>query len=402
MGTTFDYRAIDRQGRRQRGREPAASPDALARQLTARGLLVLDVEPAATAAVGARRGLGLSGRRSALDLARALGALLGAGLPVPRALAASETMVPPSLVPVLGDVRGRVERGESLAASLAAHAGLFSPVGIGLVRAGERSGDLTGAFGRLTAQLEREHALRSRLLSVSIYPLVLAVAGGCAVLVLLFFVLPRFAELLRDTGMTLPRSTTVMLAVAAGFRRAWPIIAALLCGMGLFLVWARGSEPGQRVQSRLLLGLPGVGGARRQLLAAQFARVLAVLTGGGAPLLAALDSAGESLSDPAARAEGARIRARVREGAALHRALAEGSLFPGTLSQLVALGEETGRLPEFLIKAADLFEERTERAVQRLVTLAEPAMIVVFGGLVGFVALSLLQAVYSINVGSFR
>jgi type II secretory pathway component PulF len=402
MGTTFDYRVIDRQGKRQRGQEQAQSPDALTRQLSSRGLLVLEVEPAATTAPASQLRLGMGARRSALDLARALAALLGAGLPVPRALGAAEAMVPASLGPVLSDVRSRVERGESLAASLAAHAGLFSGVAIGLVRAGERSGNLPGAFTRLTVQLEREHALRSRLLSVSIYPLVLAVAGGSAVLVLLFFVLPRFAELLQDTGMTLPRSTAALLAAAAAFRAAWPLLLALPIIAGVLLLWARGNATGKLAQSRLMLGTPGLGTARRQLLAAQFARVLAVLTGGGAPLMAALDSAADSLSDPSARMEGARIRARVREGAALHRALAEGSLFPPALSQLVALGEETGRLPEFLTKAADLFEERTERAVQRLVTLAEPAMIIVFGGLVGFVALSLLQAVYSINVGSFR
>ena len=402
MGTTFDYRVIDHQGKRQRGREQAQSPDALTRQLSSRGLLVLDVAPAATAASGTGARLGLGARRGALDLARAFAALLGAGLPVPRALAAAEAMVSASLGPVLSDLRSRVERGESLAASLEAHAGLFSPVTIGLVRAGERSGDLPGAFARLTAQLEREHALRSRLLSVCIYPLVLAVAGGSAVLVLLFFVLPRFAELLQDTGMTLPRSTAALLAGAAAFRAAWPLLLAIPIIAGLLLLGARRSESGRLAQSRLMLGTPGLGTARRQLLAAQFARVLAVLTGGGAPLLAALDSAADSLGDPSARLEGARVRARVREGAALHRALAEGSLFPPTLSQLVALGEETGRLPEFLTKAADLFEERTERAVQRLVTLAEPTMILVFGGLVGFVALSLLQAVYSINAGSFQ
>jgi len=110
----------------------------------------------------------------------------------------------------------------------------------------------------------------------------------------------------------------------------------------------------------------------------------------------------ESLDDPLARDEVARIRSRVREGAALRSALAEGDLFPPVLTQLVAVGEESGRLQEFMLKAADILEERAERAVQRLVALAEPAMIVIFGGVVGFVALSLLQAIYSVNAGSFR
>ncbi len=401
MGTAFSYQAVGPDGRRSRGRELASSADALTRQLAARGLLVLEVEPAGSVSGTMRVAPRLTGR-DALDVARSLGALLGAGLPVPRALAAAETMVAATITPVLGDVRSRVERGDPLATALAAHPALFSPVALGLVKAGERSGQLAGAFARLAAQLEREQALRARLLSASIYPLLLAVAGGCAILVLLLFVLPRFAELLEGTGMVLPRSTALLLSVAAAFREGWPLLVALSVAGGLLLVWVRASESGQRLGARLLLRTPGVAAVRRQLLAAQFARVLGVLSGAGAPLLIALDATGESLSDPEATAETARVRSRVREGAALHRALAESALFPPVLGRLAALGEETGRLSEFLTRAADLLEDRTERALQRLVTLAEPAMIVVFGGLVGFVALSLLQAVYSINVGSFR
>src|SRR5581483_2925807 len=129
---------------------------------------------------------------------------------------------------------------------------------------------------------------------------------------------------------------------------------------------------------------------------------IGVLLGGGAPLLSAIDASLESVADPLARDEAVRIREQVRAGVSLHRAVAASRLFPRLLAQLVAVGEESGRLGEFVSKAADVFEERTERATTRLVALAEPAMIVVFGGLVGFVALSLFQAIYSINARSFR
>ena len=127
-----------------------------------------------------------------------------------------------------------------------------------------------------------------------------------------------------------------------------------------------------------------------------------VLLGGGAPLLTALDDTVESIGDPIAREDVVRIRTSVREGASLRQAISDGALFPPLLAQLVAVGEESGRLREFLLKAADIFEDRTERSTQRLATLAEPAMIVVFGIIVAFVALSLLQAIYGINAGSFR
>jgi type II secretory pathway component PulF len=156
------------------------------------------------------------------------------------------------------------------------------------------------------------------------------------------------------------------------------------------------------VAAHVLVALPVAGGWRRQALAASFARMLGELLSGGAPLLLALSDTRDCMADAVARAETDRIRMRVREGGALHAAIAERGVFPPVLPQLVALGEEAGRLAEFLLKAADLLERRTERAVERMVALAEPAMIVLFGGLVALVALALLQAIYGVNAGSFQ
>jgi type II secretory pathway component PulF len=150
-----------------------------------------------------------------------------------------------------------------------------------------------------------------------------------------------------------------------------------------------------------MLALPLVSTLRKYALAARFSRLVGVLIGGGAPLLTALDDTVESLTDPIARDHAERIRTRVREGGSLRAAIAESPVFPPLLSQLIGVGEEAGRLREFLLKAADIFEERTERATQRLATIAEPAMIVLFGAVVAFIALSLLQAIYGINAQSF-
>jgi type II secretory pathway component PulF len=273
---------------------------------------------------------------------------------------------------------------------------------VGMVRAGERSGDLDGAFVRLAETLEREANLRSRLVSASIYPMLLAFVGGAAVTVLLVFVLPRFVELLQGSGTTLPRSTAMLLDFSQMLRRYWYLLAALpLAGLAA-AVWVRSSETGMRLWCGLLIRIPVVSALRRNQLAARFARVCSVLLTGGAPLLTALDDTIDSMNDPIAKDDIMRIRGRVREGSALKSAVADGTLFPTLLSQLIAVGEDSGRLRDFLAKAADIFEDKTERAMQRLVTLAEPAMIVTFGTIVAFVALSLLQAIYGVNASSFR
>jgi type II secretory pathway component PulF len=396
---TYAYQAVDGAGRRQRGQAFAASPAALAHALEERGLFVLDLGEAAEAAGGGYRP---GRRREVLELTRAVAALLPVGMPLAQALGASANVATGDVRTAILAVRARVERGETLSGALAAHPRLFPPLYVGLVRAGEKSGDVAGAFARLAEQLEREEALRGKLLSASIYPLLLAVAGSVAVAVLLVFVLPRFAELLQDSGAALPRSTAIMLGVSTALRRFWPALFLVPAAAGLFATWARSTTEGRRAWSTILLALPIVRGLRRHALAARFARLTGVLLGGGAPLLAALEDAAESLADPIARDEALRVRTRVREGRSLRDALEEGALFPPLLAQLVGVGEEAGRLREFLLKAADIFEDKTERLTQRLATLAEPAMIVLFGSIVALVALSLLQAIYGINAGSFR
>jgi type II secretory pathway component PulF len=379
----------------------ATTEDAVARELETRGLLVVEVREAAAASTG---GGGFSpGRRTAvLDFTRAVAALLPAGMPLSRALKAASTSLPESARPAFDAVRARVERGDELYAALAEHPRHFSPLYIGVVRAGEKSGALDEAFSRLAAHLEREHELRSKLVSMSIYPVMLALVGIASVAVLVLFVLPRFADLLLGAGAALPRSTELILGLATTAQEQWRALLLIPAGLLVWVTWLRTTTAGRHVAARVLLHLPLAGAWRRQALAAAFARMLGELTSGGAPLLAALADARDCMSDPVARAETDRIRTRVREGGSLNAAIAEGGLFPPVLAQLVALGEEAGRLSDFLLKSAELLERRTERALERLVALAEPAMIIVFGGLVALVALALLQAIYGVNAGSFR
>ena len=398
----FAYQVVDGTGKRLRGNAQAVSSGALTRTLEARGLFVLDVAESADGEGGGRRAFRLGRRREVLEVTRALAALLPVGMPLAQALRAASGVASGDVKDALNEVKGRVERGETLSAALAQHRSLFSPLYVGLVRAGEKSGDLDAAFARLADQLERDEVLRGRVLSASIYPLMLATAGSIAVTVLLFFVLPRFVTLLEGSGATLPRSTATLLAVSSALHRAWPVLLLIPFGIAAFATWATNVEAGRRAWSATLLALPGVRTLRRYALAGRFARLVGVLLGGGAPLLTALDDTIESIGDPLARDDVARVRTRVREGSSLRAALAEGTLFPDLLAQLVGVGEDAGQLRVFLMKAADIFEERTERATQRLATLAEPAMIVTFGIIVAFIALSLLQAIYGINANSFK
>src|SRR6266581_9001519 len=221
----FAYQAVDTNGKRLRGRGEAGSPELLTRSLEQRGMLVLEVAPSDQPA-GPGLGFHFGRQQAVLEATRALAALLPAGMPLARALGVAATLTTGAVAEALEAVRRRVERGESVATALAAYPDLFPPLYVGVVRAGEKSGDLDAAFRRLAVQLERDAQLRSRLVSASIYPLLLATVGGIAVLVLVLFVLPRFAELLQGAGARLPRSTAIVLGVATLPSRFWPLVLA--------------------------------------------------------------------------------------------------------------------------------------------------------------------------------
>ncbi|MES2176733.1 MAG: type II secretion system F family protein [Gemmatimonadota bacterium] len=399
---TFAYQAVDRAGKRLRGKENAVSGGALSRALEDRGLLVIDVAESQAESAGSGGFFKFGRRREVLEVTRALAALLPVGMPLAQALRAASGVASGEVRTALDEVRARVERGDTLSTALAAHPQLFSPLYVGLVRAGERSGDIDSAFARLADQLDRDEQLRGRVMSASIYPFLLAFAGSAAVSVLMFFVLPRFVTLLEGSGAKLPTSTSILIGLSALLHRFWPVLLMIPAGMVLAATWMRNTAEGARVWSSLLLAVPGVSTLRRYALAARFARLVGVLLGGGAPLLTALDDTIESIGDPIGRDDAIRIRSAVREGSSLRNAVGNSTIFPPLLAQLIGVGEDAGELRVFLLKSADIFEERTERATQRLATLAEPAMIVVFGAIVAFVALSLLQAIYGINANSFK
>ncbi len=393
------YRALTRAGAREAGVVEAPTAAAATNVLQARGLIVLDVaaNEAAAGPFGSRIRSG-----DLAEFTRALAALLPAGLPLSRALSVARDIAPLPLRAPLADVQTRVQRGTTFADALAAHPRAFPASYVGLVRAGERAGNLASSIGRLADAIESQQEFRARLLTAAIYPALLAVVGGAAILVLLMVVLPRFGALFAASGSAIPASTAFVLSLSHVLRAgAVPIVIGIALLVAL-AIWLASAREAAETRSRLFLHLPLASGVYREVLAARTARVIAILLGGGAPFVTALDDAARSLDDPSAQREVFRIRARVREGTSPSAAFAEGELFPPVLARLVAAGEESSQLETFFTKAADLFEERAKRSAARFLAIAEPALIVTFGMVVGLIALALVQAIYGINLAPMR
>lgn len=395
---TFAYRAATPHGRTLHGREDAASAAALERTLSDRGLYLIEAAPSGDAARRPRQLF--RGRRA--DVVRAmryLSTLTGAQFPLDRALGTTARVAArDDVAEALLAVRAHVRGGARLADAMAEHPHIFPRLAVGMVRAGERGGHLAQALSRVADQLDREQALRARLTSAALYPAVMLIAGGAAVAVLLVYVLPRLVEMLQESNVPIPRSTAVLLGGAQFVREWWLPLG--VGGVVLILLVAayRRSDEGRLTTDALLLHVPILGALRRQIAAARLGRSLATLLAGGLPALSALDISAEALNDAAARDEVLAAREEVRAGGRLAAALARGRAFPFVFLQMVEVGEEGGRLHEMLERGAEAMEQDLERALERLVRLAEPALILLFGGAVGFFAMAMLQAIYGVRI----
>ncbi|MFN8581013.1 MAG: type II secretion system F family protein [Gemmatimonadaceae bacterium] len=396
MTTAFRYRASTPSGAMQEGVVHASTPreaiDALRRQ----SLVPVVVEAASD------RPRMPTGRQSRVDAQattlRALATLLAAGAPLDRALGfAAEHAGHADVAARLVAVRQRVRDGHGLAASLGAE-DLVSPFGCAVVRAGEDSGSLDEALARLAEHYERVRDVRAQVQSALLYPALMAAVAAIGIVVLLLFVVPRFSVLLADTGGTLPWSTALLVRVSHAVTNGWwvwvPVVLGIAVGMRQWL-----GNPANRARWHALrLRWPLSGDLERTMSAARFLRALGVLLRGGVGTIPALRLARDVVTNASLRSRLDAAVGEVAEGQPIGAAVS--STLPPLAAQLVAAGEESGSLDVMCLRAADALDSDVQRRLKGLIALIEPALIVLFGGVVGFIALALLQAVYSINAGT--
>ena len=391
--TAFRYRAARGDGHGVRGVLEAATPEAAAATLSARGLFPVRVEAARGdgAAFPWRR----PSARARATVLRSLATLVTAGVPLERALEATERVAPGTLSAALARVAGRVREGVGLGAALAAEGALFSGVTLGLVRAGERGVGLGPALEHAAAHAEGEAETGARVRAALAYPALLAAVGSLSVAVIILVVIPRFAAILGDLGEQLPPATRALLAVAALVRHDGLLLGAAVATVVAVAVQSWRLD--RRAWHERLLRAPILGDLRLAFATARVTRILATLLGTGTPALAALGIARDAAGDAAVAARLERVRTRVAEGGALAAALRETRAVTDTAAQLAAIGEGGGRLPALLEQAAVLEEQRAQTRLRTLVALLEPGLIIAFAALVAFVAAALLQAIYSVR-----
>jgi type II secretory pathway component PulF len=389
--SAYSYRAARQDGAIVTGAIEAESTSQATNTLADRGLFAIAVTPAGEEH---RRP---ASRRDLAIVFRGIAALVSSGVPLERAVAATEPLASSDLRDTLSSARQRLQQGASFAIALNVGRGVVPSLVIGMVRAGERGSQLGAALEQVAAHLEQEAELVASVRQALTYPLLLAGAGLASVLVITTVVVPRFAVILGDLGQQLPVATRLLLAVSELLSRFW--IPSLLIVVALTwagIDWIR-RPTGRRHVEEALLKLPLIGKVRLALATARVMRALGGMLRAGMPLLTALDAAREAVGDLAIAERLTRSRERVVQGGALAAALEREAAISPTALQLVAVGESSGRVPEMALSAGTLAAQEAERGLRTLVTALEPALIVAFGGLVAFTAAALLQAVYSLR-----
>ena len=401
---TFAYRAADRQGQTIDGVMEAPDARGVVERLQRDAYFPIQVRPQderraafglTAPALGRRR----ITRVEVLTLFQQLATLVEAGLPLDRALVILEDLAPnPRLRAIVGDLLKSIRGGNSLAEAMAKHQPRpFSRLAVNMVRAGEKGGVLEATLKRLAELLEETQEFKETLVSALMYPILLTLAGTGAVVFLLTFVIPRFVDIFRDLGQSLPLVTQILLSLSTGLQHYWWLIGLGVLLAVLVVRMALSTEAGRGRWDRIVLRLPIIGEVVLKSETARFARVLGTLLKSGVPVLTALGVVRELTGNQVLGRAIERVSEGVRRGAGIAVPLREAQTFPAMAVHMVRVGEETGRLEEMLVKVAGDFESEVRRLVKRLMGLLEPAIILIMGLIVGFIVVALLMAIFSLT-----
>jgi general secretion pathway protein F len=397
----YKFEALTAAGKTTTGLLEADNMKAARAQLRAQALVPLDVAQVASA--GTQTSSMRFSRRvfNSTTLAvwtRQLAGLVGAGLPLERALTAlSDEAEDQRQRELVAHLRSEVNAGSPFARALASAPREFDDVYRAVVAAGEQSGALGTVLERLADDLEAQQALRSKLIGATLYPAIVSLIAIVIVIFLVTYVVPQVASVFTTSKRALPGLTVAMLAISAFVRSwGWLVLLGLIAG-GVMLKLMLRNEVFREQFDATWLTLPLIGKLARGYNAARFSGTLAMLAGAGVPILKALQAAAETLSNRAMRADAMDALVQVREGAPLASALAGKKRFPGLLAMFARLGEQTGQLPQMLQRAAHQTGQEVQRRALAMATILEPLLIVGMGGVVMLIVLAVLMPIIQLN-----
>jgi type IV pilus assembly protein PilC len=396
--STYVFKALDVAGGKARGEVEAESKQAVSDQLKARGLIVLDI----TDKSGSKEiELGFLKRVKATELAvfsRQLSTMISSGMSILRALYVLEEQTESKFLgETIVAVRKDVEAGLSLSDAMARHPKVFNPLFVAMTQAGETGGVLEDALIRVANQLQKDAGLRRQIKSAMIYPTLVIIFAVGVMMALVGFLVPVFVGVFKQFGGELPKLTQVSVFLSKMVTGYWWLMF-LLTGLAIltFVKWKK-TTWGRKQWDHFRLHIPmKIGSIVQQVAVARWSRTLASLTAAGVPLLQALEITGKTGGTTAVEESMDGVIASVKRGGTIAAPLAQASIFPAMVTHMVGVGEETGALDHMLDRIAEFYEEQVEASVKALTSILEPIMIIVIGGMVGFIVISMYLPLFEV------
>jgi general secretion pathway protein F len=395
----YMYKAVKLDGEEVEGEQEAVDEAALVARLQGEGLIPLVTRPAGglTARLARRRRKELTAKDIEV-VTRQLATLLESGLTLDRSLQVlADLSTDDTVIRVLADLQDRVRGGATFSAALEAQGGQFPKLYVNMVRAGEASGALDEVLTRLADYLERSAELRGTVSSALVYPMILLVIAGLSVIMLLVFVVPQFTVLFEDMGAALPLPTQIVVSTGDLFRNYWWALLVIIAVIAVLTErWLQDPDNRRRFDFKVM-SLPLFGDLIWKMETARFCHTLATLLKNGLPLLSGLNLAKQVISNRKIGEGLDQVAEDLKHGRGIAGPLQQHEVLPQLAQQMIRVGEESGTLDAMLAKVADIFDRETRTAVQRMLTLLEPMLIIGLGVIVAGIIISILMAILGAN-----
>ena len=331
-------------------------------------------------------------------MTRQLSTLIDAGLPLLRSINVLVAQLKPcKLRDILREIASDIQSGSTFAESLAKHPKQFDRLYVNMVRAGEVGGLLETVLQRLAIFMERREALKRRVKGALIYPIAVILIAGGIVSFLLLKVVPVFADIFTEFGGDLPAPTKVLIAAGDFMIYKWWILLTSICWFIIGVKVAMKSKQIKRVFDRVILKVPLIGDLVTKVAVARFARTLGTLITSGVPILQALKITRETIGNEVIQNAVDTVHESVKEGDTIAAPLDKSKVFPPMVVNMIDVGEETGSLDAMLVKVADIYDAEVENAVDAMLSLLEPAIIIVLGGIIGFIVVALYLPIFTLG-----
>jgi type IV pilus assembly protein PilC len=396
--STYVFKAIDLTGAKSRGEVEADSKQAVADQLKQRGLVVLDISDK-----GGSKDIefGFLKRVKANDLAifsRQLSTMISSGMSILRALYVLEEQTESKfLKETIVAVRKDVEAGLSLSDSMERHPKVFSPLFVAMTQAGEMGGVLEDSLIRVADQLQKDAALRRMIKSAMVYPIMVVIFAVGVMMALVAFLVPVFVGVFKQFGGELPPLTQVSVLMSEAVTGYWWLMFGSVFALVFAFVRWKKTKWGRRQWDLFRLRVPmKIGTIVQQVAVARWSRTLASLTAAGVPLLQGLEITGKTGGNIAIEESMEGVIASVKRGGTIAAPIAQAPIFPAMVTHMVGVGEETGALDAMLDRIAEFYEEQVDASVKALTSILEPIMIMVIGGIVGFIVISMYLPLFEV------